>query len=514
MNFNAGPGLPVFPVFNPLRAVLLANASGCGQCVLDYGFALKIAPTNAPAAATSPAAVNFPVQLVGTTSSAQTLTIVDLGSAALTVSDVAASGDFSIQPNSCGTLTAAGGSCTIQVTFTPTAAGPRSGTLSITDNSAGSPHTVPLNGEGGQGSASVSPTGLTFGSQQVGTTSSAQTVTLTNNGALALQVSRIQASSPFQETNTCGTSVAGNNSCTISVTFTPTTAGAATGTLTFTDSATDSPQSVALSGNATTAPGSAASLSQVSLSFGSQAISTTSAAQQVTVTNSGTAALTISSIQTTNQFNATNTCSASVAPGGNCTIQVTFTPSASGSQTGTLTIADNAPNSPQSVALSGTGSGSAPTIGLGLASGASASATVTAGATAAYALSIGGAGMSGTASLTCSGAPTGATCSVPATVTLSATTASSFNVSVPTTARSHVWLFPTGPTPWLWALAILGCLVLVKAASFQPSPRLRWRFAPLLALALCACGGGSSTTPTPTPPLMPTAPQPVPTPSS
>ncbi len=105
--------------------------------------------------------------------------------------------------------------------------------------------------------------------------------------------------------------------------------------------------------------------------------------------------------------------------------------------------------------------------------------------------------MSGTASLTCCGAPTGATCSVPAMVPLSAATASSFNATVATASRSRLLFLPSNPMMWLAALAFLGCLILWKAAAAQPRLTLRWRFAPLLALALC--GGGSSPSPTPTP---------------
>ena len=248
---------------------------------------------------------------------------------------------------------------------------------------------------------------------------------------------------------------------------------------------------------------SAVSLSPTSLSFGAQANGTTSGAQQVTVTNSGTGPLILSSIQTTSEFAATNTCGAAIAPAATCTIQVTFTPSASGTQTGTLTITDNAPDSPQTVPLTGNAAspGPPPGIGLGVAPGGSASDTVTAGATTTYALSIGGAGMSGTASLTCTGAPTGAVCSVPATVPLNAASASTFNVSVTTTSRSPTTSYHRGSARWLWALVIFGGLSLFKASSAQQSTLSRLRFAPLLVLAaaLCSCGGSNSTSPTPTP---------------
>jgi hypothetical protein len=97
------------------------------------------------------------------------------------------------------------------------------------------------------------------------------------------------------------------------------------------------------------------SLSPTSLAFGSQTVGTTSVPQSVTLTNSGTAALTITAISAAGDFAQTNTCGGSVAQGGSCTIGVTFTPTAAGARTGSLTIADNAANSPQSVSLTGTG---------------------------------------------------------------------------------------------------------------------------------------------------------------
>jgi ASPM-SPD-2-Hydin domain-containing protein len=135
-----------------------------------------------------------------------------------------------------------------------------------------------------------------------------------------------------------------------------TATGHRTGTLAITFGGTIPSQSVALSGVGA-AP--AVSLSPPALYFGVQAIGTTSGQQQVTVTNNGTGPLTVSSAQTTAQFGATNTCGAPVVPGSNCTIQVTFTPTSSGIQTGTLTVNDDASNSPQTIPLTGNQTGTA-----------------------------------------------------------------------------------------------------------------------------------------------------------
>ena len=345
----------------------------------------------------------------------------------------------------------------------------------------------------------VSPLQVSFLSQNIGTASSPADVQVGNFGD-APTLPEVSITGDFSETDNCSVAVAGGQKCDINVVFMPTVTGARTGTLTVTFDGNIPSQTIPLTGNAG-AP--AVSLSPTSLSFGDQANGTTSAAQQVVVTNSGTGPLILSSIQTSSGFAATNTCGAPVAPADNCKIQVTFAPSTSGTQTGTLTIADNATDSPQIVALTGNmaSQGPPPSIGLGVASGGSASATVTAGATATYALSIGGSGMSGTASLTCTGAPTGAVCSVPATVSLNASSASTFNASVTTTSRSPLGFYRRGSAPWLWAMAIFGSLILFNAAPTHQFPLSRLRLAPSLVLivALCSCGGARSTSPAPTP---------------
>ncbi|MGC1905827.1 MAG: choice-of-anchor D domain-containing protein [Candidatus Acidiferrum sp.] len=357
----------------------------------------------------------------------------------------------------------------------------------------------------------VSPQQLSFTNQNVGTFSSSQDVQVGNFGDAAASP-MVSIIGDFLETDNCSAGVAAGQKCDISVVFKPSVTGPRTGTLTVAFGGSIASQTVALSGNAGQA---GVILSPTSLTFGTQPVGTTSGAQQISVTNNGTGPLQITSVQTTGPFAATTACGAPVGPSSDCTIQVTFTPTSDSVQTGTLTIADNAPGSPQTVALTGNsagggggtggggggGTGTPPGVGLGVPSGGSASATVTAGSTATYGLSIGGAGISGTAALNCTGAPTGATCSVPNSVTLSATTPSTFNVSVTTTAHSGVGLMQfERPLLWLWPLATLGCLTLLIAISAARPVRMRWRFVPAFALILCACGGGGSPAPSnPTP---------------
>jgi hypothetical protein len=172
------------------------------------------------------------------------------------------------------------------------------------------------------------------------------------------------------------------------------------------------------------------------LDFGSQGVGTTSAKQAVTVSNPGDQPVSIASVSASDGFAETDTCGGVLAPAATCTVNVTFTPATANAQTGTLTFADSASSSPQTVALSGTGVASGFTIGA--ASGGSTSATVTNGQTATYSLSLtGSAGTSGTVTLACTGAPAGATCTIaPDTLNLVSGKASSFMVSVSTRGSS------------------------------------------------------------------------------
>jgi len=289
---------------------------------------------------------------VGTSSSAQSVTLSNTGSATLSITSITVSGDFS-QTNTCGSSVAASASCTISVTFKPTATGTRTGVVTITDNASPATQTVSLTGTGVDAPVvSLSPASLTFPAQRVGTASSAQSVTLKNTGSATLSITSITASGDFSQTNTCKSSLAVSGSCTLSVTFKPTAAGTRTGAVTITDNASPATQTVSLTGTGT-AP--VVSLSRTSLTFPAQKLGTSSSAQSVTLKNTGSAGLTITSFRLSGNFSQTNTCGSSVAAGASCTLSVTFRPTAAGTRTGALTITDNASPATQTVSLTGTG---------------------------------------------------------------------------------------------------------------------------------------------------------------
>ncbi len=200
----------------------------------------------------------------------------------------------------------------------------------------------------------LSPTNLTFATQLIGTRSDPQPVTLTNIGTAPLKIIRIQANHDFSQTNDCPKKLLFNGQCTIKVDFVPHGRGAKNGTLTITDNAPTSPQTVPLTGVAT-----AVTLLPPNLNFGGQKVGGTSPPQAATFTNYGKDPVLIHRIRiagaNSRSFAQTNNCGTSVPAGGSCTINVTFTPQYKGQKTATLEVHDNGGASPQTVALSGTG---------------------------------------------------------------------------------------------------------------------------------------------------------------
>ena len=364
----------------------------------------------ATAAATivlNPVTINFSSTLVGATSTAQNITISNTGNATSAITAISATGDFLITANTCGNSLAASTGCTAAITFKPSASGTRSGTLTVVDD-AGT-QTTALTGTGNSPATdALSPLTLTFAAQQLDTASTAQQITLTNNGDVALTLIAAQITSgDFTAVNACGNSLNPHSSCSIAVSFAPKSIGPGVGTLTVSDQFRS--QTVSLNGTGIAPPG--VSLSPISsLAFPATPVGTTAAAQTVTLTNNGGLPLNIAAVTLTGDFGLIavgSTCGNTLAIASSCTMQVSFAPTAAGPRNGTLTVTDNALNSPQTITLTGTG------VDFTLAPNGSTTVTVANGSSAVYPLLLSSAAnVPGTATLTCAGVPANAKCTI------------------------------------------------------------------------------------------------------
>jgi hypothetical protein len=300
----------------------------------------------------SPTSLSFGNQAINTTSAAKTVTLTNTGTASVAISSITASANFAISSNSCGATLVAGKKCTVGVTFTPAALGAVTGTLTFNDNAANNPQTVTLSGTGIT-PATLTPATATYAAQAEGTTSAAKVFTLTNNQSVALTSIAISTTGDFAvSATTCTTSLAAKGKCTISVTFTPAATGTLTGQLSVSDSASNSPQTVTLSGTGIVP----ATLTPASATFAAQKVGTTSPAKTFTLTNMQTVALTGITITTYAPFAVSaTTCTTSLAANGKCTISVTFTPEVAESYQTALFVYDSASNSPQTSIMLGTG---------------------------------------------------------------------------------------------------------------------------------------------------------------
>jgi hypothetical protein len=465
-------------------------------------FVMKIGSASDPSVTLNPYSLQYPSQAVGSTSMAQSVLLRNLGSVTLAISSIAGTGDFA-ESNTCGATVAAAGSCTLSITFTPTAAGSLSGSIVIQDNAAGSPHVINLSGTAYGPGAGLSPTSLTFSAELLGVSSARLAETLSNTGNTAMNVSAVQTTGDFAQANNCPGTLAPSSTCTISVSFTPTASGARTGTLTITDDALGSPQTVNLSGTGSVTAAPLAAVSSSNVSFGSQTLTTSSAAQAVTLKNTGNAVLAVNALQTAGDFAQVNNCPASLAANASCTVNLTFTPTASGTRTGTLTISDNAEGSPQVVKLAGTGTD------FSLASAPSGD-TVQPGSTATYTLTVShvGGSLASSVKLSCGGLPANTSCSwSPSAVTPGASTASS-TLSIATLATVSQ-ASPHGSTSapiyavWIQLQAI-GLFGVMLAVSKRRTRKMRGRFlaACLITvlifpslLAMTGCAGGTGIAP-------------------
>jgi Abnormal spindle-like microcephaly-assoc'd, ASPM-SPD-2-Hydin len=304
-----------------------------------------------PVVKLTPATLSFGNELLGTTSAPQISTLSNVGNAPLTISRIITSSPLT-QYNNCGSTLDPGAICTISVSFTPVVVGFVKNAVQITDNASGSPQKLLGSGTGTQLGVALSPTTLNFGVVAQGSSSVAQPVTLTNQSNATLTVNSITPNSAdFIESNNC-TTVTPGTSCTINVTFTPTTGGTRIGILKIADSDLSSPQALSVSGTGTSGE---VSLTPSSLSFGNEKVWSITAAQTLTLRNNGSTGLGLLAIAASGDYSQSNNCPRNLTAGASCSISVKFAPLAAGARAGIITISDTDPTVMQAVNLSGTG---------------------------------------------------------------------------------------------------------------------------------------------------------------
>jgi hypothetical protein len=361
------------------------------------------------------------------------------------------------------------------------------------------------------------PASLSFGASTVGQPSITRIVSLVNTGNQSLSVNAISLTGINSTDFTASPAVSckppaillPNANCPISLVFTPSAAGPRQASLSATDNAPGSPQSMSVNGTGVSAA-SAVTLAPGSVTFSTITQGTTGLPHSVSVTNSGTAILHIFSVAlggaNPNDFILANSCTGVVAINANCTLSATFSPLGAGQRTASVSISDDAPNSPQTMDLSGI---AAPAFTIAPVPGSSLSSTVAAGQTAQFNLQMTpGTGFVGSVTLACAGAPMAAACSAPPSVQLVSGNSSNFSVTVSTTgSASNPISLPQGIPPYvppLYFPLVTICLLLLfsrrlgMARGFSSSATrlvLSGAVAATLLLGIiwsAGCGGGGS----------------------
>ncbi len=378
-----GQACPLNITFTPLtvsatltgNVTIVSDAPGSPHIVALSGAGTA---TPVPVVSLSTTLLSFPSQVIGSTSTAQTITVFNSGFANLNFSSITKTGSSAftrvvppqgplaviegiapINPD-CNFGVAPGGSCTITVTFTPSVAGTVTGQINIASNAGGSPHIVNLTGNGISTAVPIisTPGSLNFGDQITGT-SGTQSLNITNAGSATLTISSLTVSGTnaanFVTSGSC-VDIASNATCSIIVTFSPTTVGAKAAQITIASNASNqSTTTVILTGNGILVPRPIVDLSVTTIGYGNAIFGGASSGQVITLKNTGGASLQISNLFTTGDFVVMNSCPAVLSSGNSCVINVTFSPLHVGQRSGELVLISNAQGSPHRIPLSGTG---------------------------------------------------------------------------------------------------------------------------------------------------------------
>jgi len=349
----------------------IAQVDTCGDaCYTATNYSAPFVPGPTTRSITlTPSSLAFAARAIGTTSSPQTVTLQNNGPALLTISSIMASGDFAFT-SACPPTLASGGTCGIDVTFTPLAPGARTGALTIASDATGSPHTVPLSGTGDArpiGILEAAPSPLQFDAQAVGTTSAPQLLTLHNAGNATLNRGPESVDGDFRlltgeeadaatDGQACGAAIEAGDSCLLALVFAPTALGTREGAIALPNDGPSPVLTVRLVGSGATPSSPRVLAVQPGIvSFGDQRVGTQSAPHTVTLTNDSSSAAAITELSASpRDFIVSDGC-ATVPAGGSCAASIVFQPTAVGPRAGTLTIRTFSETDPYTVQLGGTG---------------------------------------------------------------------------------------------------------------------------------------------------------------
>lgn len=453
-------------------------------------FVAEIKPDNSPGISIVPQLVDFGNQTLNVRSAVNIVAITNEGTAPLSITgitftetDSGGTNDFAETDSCAGTVAASGGTCNINITFTPASAAAKTGTFSIADNAAGSPHIINVKGAGVTSATAVTitPSSISFGNVTVGSASTAQSVTITNTGTTTLNITGIATTGDFSQTNTCGALLNVLNvgqSCTASVTFTPTVSGGRAGSLSITDNAAGSPQTAALSGTG---------VAQFTMSSPSPNVTT--------LIGSGSATFTIAaSAPSSFTGSITLTC-----PGS---LTCSFNPAnIFAGQTSTLTISGLTASlaNPYAFAVTGTSGSQSTTVSLNLLfadfalSASPALNTIVAGSAASYTIAVNPInGFNNQVQLACgNGMPPGATCTFSKSSVTPSGGAATVTLTLQTTKNASVPppVVPPGMVPplmlFLFVIVVAGLFVLRRSRNrFSAPAGRRWVLVQVCTLCL------------------------------
>jgi Cep192 domain 4/Abnormal spindle-like microcephaly-assoc'd, ASPM-SPD-2-Hydin/HYDIN/CFA65/VesB-like, Ig-like domain len=359
-----GQSMTVQMQFTPTAGGVASGTLTVTSDASNSPLAISLSGTGMQQALTiSPASLNFSNVMVGQTSS-QNVTLTNSGNANVTVNIATLSGTaFGMTGLALPKTIAAGSNLSFSVQFVPTSTAGASGRIVFTDSALNSPQTLTMTGSAVASGSTLgaNPGSFNFGNVAVNS-SSQQTFTLTNSGNATITINQVSTTGGgFSSTGlTIGQKIAAGANATFTSTFAPTTAVAASGSVTILSTATNSTLTISLSGTGTQGGLSA---NPASIAFGA-VLDGASASVPVTLTNTGTAAVSITAHSITGTgFTLTGwTAPASLTAGQTTSFTVTFAPTTGGSKSGSVSITSNAPGSPLVINLSGSGTATQATM--------------------------------------------------------------------------------------------------------------------------------------------------------